>query len=624
MESRLWLTKLLNGLFALALLLIVLPLFIPFTPKMPATGVDASWALGLNQALAQGLGFGRELIFTLGPYSSIYTKFYHPATDAMMLWGSSYLALTYYCALLLLMGYAAWPWRLLFAGFLLCLVYAKDALFFSYPLLLGLVLFHHLQKEEVKRRDFLCFSILFSPLGLLPLIKGSLLILSGVISGLCFCWLVYYRKYALGWVVLLSPLVCLLLFWQLAGQDLANLLPYVQSSLHLALAFSDAMSLQGNLNEVLCYLLLSGLILGLLLRAPLARVSLVFLFSLFAVFLFLSFKAGFTRHFGHAFIAGTSLLIAALLLPYCLRSKWLVPLVVLSFLGSFYIEGHYRQINLVKNIESTYSSAWYGLTRRVQERAWLRTNFKLTMDFLKIKQSLPLLPGRSDLYSYQQTELIASGNQWAPRPILQSYSVFNAALAAENARYLLSEQRPDNLFFKMQPIDNRWPALEEGCSWPIFLSHYQPSSWARDFLILTKLASSKPYILEPLTAEQHYLGQSVELPAASHPLFVEFEFEPRILGQLAAFFFKLTELQISVELKNGEQRQYRLIPGMARAPFLLSPFIENTQEFALLYQQEPLLADKQLLSFKIEASPAFAASMLWKQAYRVRFKQFRS
>lgn len=92
--------KLFDVLSKLILLLIIISAFVPFSPKMPAPGIDPSWALGLNQAVAQGLAFGKEIIFTLGPYSFLYTKTYHPSTDLLMIIGCLYLALCYWISLL--------------------------------------------------------------------------------------------------------------------------------------------------------------------------------------------------------------------------------------------------------------------------------------------------------------------------------------------------------------------------------------------------------------------------------------------------------------------------------------------------------------------------------------------
>ncbi len=55
----------------------VLAIFVPFYPSMPSSGLDPSWVLDMNQAVSQGFNFGEDIIFTYGPYASIYTKAYH-------------------------------------------------------------------------------------------------------------------------------------------------------------------------------------------------------------------------------------------------------------------------------------------------------------------------------------------------------------------------------------------------------------------------------------------------------------------------------------------------------------------------------------------------------------------
>ena len=67
------------------LLLSVAASIVPLKPDMPDRSLDGSWAWSMNQAVAQHLVFGRDIVFTFGPYASIYTRTYHPATDALML-----------------------------------------------------------------------------------------------------------------------------------------------------------------------------------------------------------------------------------------------------------------------------------------------------------------------------------------------------------------------------------------------------------------------------------------------------------------------------------------------------------------------------------------------------------
>ncbi|HAU1962668.1 TPA: hypothetical protein F8R58_16465, partial [Legionella pneumophila] len=198
--------------------------------------------------------------------------------------------------------------------------------------------------------------------------------------------------------------------------------------------------------------------------------------------------------------------------------------------------------------------------------------------------------------------LIASGMQWSPRPIFQSYSAFTANMAEINKNYLLSENKPDNIIFKVEPIDNRIPSMEDGMSWPTLINHYQPVRFENDFLFLRKKLVNKPVTpLVPLKTEIHTFGEQVKIPDTDIPLFVEIDIEPTFWGMLATTFFKPHQLEANLELKNGTLRQYRLIANMAKSGFLLSPFIENSAEFGLLFSQNNYLAGKKVISFSINS-----------------------
>jgi hypothetical protein len=85
-------------LFPVALLASCIAVFTAFSPGMPAPGLDPSWMLAMNQAVAQKLAIGREIVFTFGPYASIYTKSFHPATDHLMVMGGLYLGFCFFLA----------------------------------------------------------------------------------------------------------------------------------------------------------------------------------------------------------------------------------------------------------------------------------------------------------------------------------------------------------------------------------------------------------------------------------------------------------------------------------------------------------------------------------------------
>jgi hypothetical protein len=61
---------------------LVLP---PWIPAMPDIGIDPSWAAVLNHAFTHHWQFGKDLVFTFGPFGFLYAKTFDPATYGWML-----------------------------------------------------------------------------------------------------------------------------------------------------------------------------------------------------------------------------------------------------------------------------------------------------------------------------------------------------------------------------------------------------------------------------------------------------------------------------------------------------------------------------------------------------------
>ncbi len=620
-----------NFILWLALLITVIAKFVPLLPEMPAGGLDPSFTFAYNQAVAQGLSFGKEIILTFGPYASIYYKSYHPSTDFMMLSGSLYLAFSYWVCFLLLMKNVQWRWVLAFCVILAGLTYSQDALLFSLPLLVGLQTFKILFSEEgrlVKSKLAPFYvALLFAPFGLLPLVKGSIMILCGAVAALCSSVFIANRHRLLAILCLFTPMVSVLFFWIASGQSATTLPNYFISMAPIVSGYTEAMAVDGNIREIILYLAASAfLLLVISIQTETSDTSKIFLFCIYFVFLFLSFKAGFVRHDGHAIMSGTSILIAALLLPFIFSSRILLLVVAFSLISCFYIDSHYIKMStahIANNIVSTYSSPWIGLKNRIKDENWPRRDFDAVVNSLREQASFPILQGTTDIYSFNQSYLISSGNTWSPRPVFQSYSAYTPMLAEENRKHLLGRQAPDNVIFRVEPIDGRLPSIEDGSSWPILMVNYQPTQMANDFLFLRK----KRGITEntaplKLMSETHTFGESVNLPQTNQSIFAQIEIKPTFWGRLASIFFKPSHLQITIELKNGTTKQYPIISGMAKSGFLISPLIENTVEFGMLYGKKKDLDGKLVKSYAI--APSHGKTMLWNDEYTVTLSQIRT
>lgn len=462
--------------------------------------------------------------------------------------------------------------------------------------------------------------MIYSALGLPPLVKGSFIApsLGVAILGAAYCCLSGQRRLAA--ICMLAPAVALVSFWLAAGQPVAGLPDYFANMAPISSGYMEAMVLGGSVGDIVLYLTGGLAVLLAIALQPHAR---LFLVCSLLLYLFMAFKAGFVRHDGyHAMIAATALVVAALLVPLISSgSRAAVPVVVLAVLCWVSFDAKYVRPApdwIGAEVARFYANAWQGLRGRLTEPAWLAHSYAETTAGLESMAGFPLLAGTTDIYSHEQSLLLASGYQWAPRPVFQSYSAYTPELASINRASLLGPKAPDNVIFRVQPIDRRFPALEDGPSWPVLLERYRPIGLENNFLILSKRTVANPGATPQLLAEGAAgFGEVVNLPATDGWIYAEIALDKTPLGRLVEVVYRLNEFEVSIELRDGGKRRFRLIPGMARAGFLLSPLVENTAEFAMLYGDPARLGAKSVNSLAI--APRGGGHGLWRDRYRFRF-----
>ncbi len=594
-----------------ALLGVMLAVLVPFAPLMPEDALDPSWELAMNQTLQQGLVFGRDTVFTFGPYASVYTTRYHPSTDALSLGSTGFLAVCF--------AAAAWfhfarVRRSLFVLLLVALaaLSSRDALLFFYPLLVAAQATWRPEPSGGPRAGAWLIFLLWAPLGLLPLVKGSTIAvcaLSAVVSAVVFA---QERRWRRALLVLLTPLVALVLFWLAARQPLGALPAYFGSMLQIVKGYSESMGLAGDPKEPVAYGVGALVLVGVLLVGEGRRQRAATALS-FAVVLFMAFKAGFIRHDWHARIGGATLLLAALLVFALVRGRrGTVALVTGLALSASVGASH----GFVQNPAAPFASAWEGLRRRLAPGDGLAGDYRKALGGIAGAAPLPQLDGTSDVYSFSQTRLVASGNRWSPRPVPQSYSAYTPALAELNARHLAGPGEPDHLFFAAQPIDGRLRLLEDSATWPEVLKRYRPTRLAGDFLVLDRRDEPAAPASRTLATGRHRLGETVPVPTSAHVMLTRWNVRPSAFGRLRTILFKSSDLELTVELVNGTTRKYRFIPGMAEAGVILSPLVEFPRQLGLLFAKEDYLTDRRAMSIRLDA-PASARS--WASEFGLEF-----
>ncbi|WP_321503714.1 hypothetical protein [Breoghania sp.] len=591
-----------------ALGLLCLAIWVPFAPAMSNWGLDPSWMAGLNQAVAQGLVFGRDVLFTFGPYGSVYSLTYHPATHSLTLVACTVLAVGHFWALVHVFLRDR---RTVFAGFVVVLLglFSRDALLLTYPLL---VVYALSERDDTASWRGGALEIVgqvsaIAGLALLLLVKGSILPLAGF--AVIAAAVVFIMTGAVARLIMLVAVFCAALagFWVLAGQPLDGLPTYLAGLGRVIAGYSEAMAVPGRAFDFVLFaaVFVPALAVALFQGGAFWRSGLRL--AMLGLAGFVAFKAGFVRHDWHATIALATAVVllatvvAQLRLPAFVSALWLI-----GALGAWYeVERANQQIPahflMLAKVKQGIVDPVLVLPELARNPDYLKERHERTLAELQRQFRFPEFGGPADVYDFWQSDLLASGSQWSPRPTLQSYSAYTAFLADANARHLEGVRAPQDIAFRITPIDGNHPTLADGASWPMLLAGYEPYDFRESFLYLHRRAGAAAPGMRPVGEGIARLGEDIAVPATRGPVFVQLSVSKTAFGKAKELVFKLENLRIEVKTADGRVRSFRYVSGMGESGFLISPLVENSTEMNALYGHADLLARKRVVSFRLLA-----------------------
>jgi hypothetical protein len=348
--------------------------------------------------------------------------------------------------------------------------------------------------------------------------------------------------------------------------------------------------------------------------------------------LFIIFKQGYVRHDRHEITAVMALLLIswmclAMARPDNWRSAGLALLLLLGsgLMASSMFSRWFPGEGLRTQMGGTFNR--YSLVAPVNGvfTGYLRDDYENKFARLRRSSSLPPMKGGTDLYSYYQSILFAHDLRYQPRPVIQSYSAYTPELAGLNAAHLRTGHAADNLLFAIQRIDNRFPALDDGLSWPELLTRYDvkgPADAEGTYLLLSRAATPREYHLTPLRDTLVRWGEPVTPPSATEgPIWVEIEIKKTLIGTVVAILYKPPVLMLTVSQRDHGQQDFRLVPDMARGGFLLSPVIGDTRAFAALASADGQrdLVGREVMSMTLSADTRSRSTICYQSPMAVRF-----
>lgn len=565
------------------------------------SGLDPSWAATLVERTAAGASQGSDLIFTGGPLSILYTRYFHPSLAPLAVLFSVVVVLAFLQAAYLLFR----DGRPLLASLVLLLPLINptahvDAAYFVLPVLFALA------RLQSPGRGGLASSLLFC-LAVAGLVAAKFSVLPMAV--LCALILdIDAIRHRQAFSHLLCILVLLFVIFVITGSRPSDFLRYLAMSLDTSSGYAEAMSLEGNWRRFTLFMI-GAVSLGVVVVASTIRglrkgSSAFFEVSTLLMlggYVFLCFKAGFVRFDMHE-LAGWAGLGWATCAFLAVRwpsetsgpSRRMAALAALPLAISF--GGAVLALKADKlpvptpidrvmagwdEAEATFEaardpSAWW----RHLEQA--RTQ---SLEAARVAFPLPKLEGSVDVIASEQARLIANGVRFTPRPTVQEYTTYSSKAIAANRAFFEGDRAPDNLLLKPGSIDGRYPTSAEGPLWPLFFQRYEAKGEMEGNVWLVRRPEPLPDLLGRPTRMETRLD--TPLPVSGEgPLFVRIEVEKNWLGKLAAIAFRPPILHLLVTASDGSRIPYRLIPAIAREGFLLSPVVTSEAALKLLLNSE--------------------------------------
>ena len=616
-----------NSLAAIYLVLLVAP----WRFSIPQATGDGQYYSAIVHAWTSGWQWGRDIIATYGPLGILYIK---PIVEqSLLVTALFWTALALILALNFLDLAKSTPQPLavvLLLGFALPFTFERpEPVFFTIPLLAAIGCFR--VPRPVATWKILLLVAIAGPVALIKLSFGILslgIFLVLDVDRACRRVLPLHTPVFLG-MAFISYLY--------AGQDPREIFTFIVESADVVSGFSESMQYWGTELELVIFLLataLGGVLFwrfefrrNLPVRPP-ARNALYG--ACFFLFVFVIFKTGFVRQDIHtitswgALSAATAAYVASVWDRADARrmAACAVGLMVFSCGTAIKIQDDYGYASLwTKMIVDPSRQLTDAVSFTLDPEAWLlREQRRRDAALTVIRRGLPLasVEGSVDCIPSIQTQVLAHGLDYRPRPGIQEYLAYSGRLINANLNFLRSNRAPKYIILGTGSIDGRYPTLADGPLWPELLRLYEPIRSEGRGVLMRRRSTALDAILSQPERVMAHLGQALPTPLWD-AVFVSVDLRQTLLGRFVQMLFKPGQISLTVTLADNTTRRFLLIPGVTRRGFVLSPLIENHRALdAFLSDRPDRYPALRVVSFTVE--PDGLAKLSYEHSFEVQFR----
>lgn len=597
-------------LILLAVFLSLHMLVVPFlvVPELVTTGpswlgVDDSWAVTLNYALAKNWTWGKDIVYTYGPLGFLATRVGMGISKWIMLGFDLLMVVNFFCvcrdfltkmpdrflSVLLIIGVVILMRPLPFGGLVWLLLFFQ--LFWMYRAYL-----------DPKPAYFLAAGGL-AVLTFYIKLNGGLF---GIPVFITFIGLLFVvRKItrnallvSLGSTIGLLLVSAFLLHVYLPG--------YIRGAFYIIKGSNDVMYLEethewleGNLELTFVAMMLFMVAASLLVLKSKDYVA-AFLVACCAAFLFLLRKQSIVRNdlqhleefyrFAPLILLLLNLILAERVMKGSLKMSFLMVLfLLLCYTGAHHFDFLFKE--RYGHVGQYAKEFGYNNEAHYTDQQGKR--------FIPMRVLEKIGSHTIDIFPWDIEYIIQNKLNYRPRPMFQSIMACTEQVQQLNLDAYM-QQAPDFLIYDYDAIDNRYPFSEEGMMNLAIVQHYALAdtftSNERPRLLLHKQTDLVPLEIKESGREKFAMMQEIDTKQAD---MIKAEINYSLKGKIRAAWYKPSPLRISLQRRNGQWLIYKTSPELLKAGLMVGKLIQSTQDFSDLITGNGYL--EPVLKIKLDA-----------------------
>jgi hypothetical protein len=183
-----------------------------------------------------------------------------------------------------------------------------------------------------------------------------------------------------------------------------------------------------------------------------------------------------------------------------------------------------------------------------------------------------------------------------------------------NEDFFLSDKGPQYVLATLEPIDQRFPPLEDALLLRDLLINCNLNAIEGGFLLLQSKSHEKPRLTllrEGTVGPGHPIDLS---PYGDANIWLEVDVEPAAIGRLRQLLYQLPTMHLRVwcTAPAKSPQEFCAPAPMMAAGFLASPLLTNDEELLAVYEGKPVLRPT---AYSVELG---SSAFLWKSEIRFR------